>query len=141
MFRYRLGYHSMEESDSVELSHDLKFSEAEISKMVAEAIRVIDPLWREKWNESLDQTDSLRNHEPNFQDLWSGPFIGEEHLSVAKWLCDNKGFQRVGYEVIWSAFGWANLAEEDNWRDYRDKPDVLDQVREALAGTINERIY
>jgi hypothetical protein len=102
MYNYKIGYYSCEESEYFELSHKKKFSNEEITEMIATICR--DLIEEEKKDEI-----SLK---PSFQ------YMVEE---VKEGLIAKYNFEEVKYEVNWSVFGWADLLDENDWKEESDE--------------------
>jgi len=109
-YNYKIGYHSHEESDYVELQHEKKFSDNELTEMIAEAtVEIIKK--------------RTGNYTHNFQDIFGDS-------SLIQYLIEKFGFKLIEYELRWSAFGWASIFDKTNWKE--DRGDHLDKITDAV---------
>ncbi len=113
-YNYKIGYYSHEESDFVELQHDKKFSDDELTEMIAKT--TVDII--KKMKKVNDQTH-------NFQDI----FNSEDH-SIIQCLIEKFGFKSVEYELYWSVFGWASVSDKTSWKGDRDNR--LDKITDVV---------
>ncbi len=113
-FNYKIGYYSHEESDYVELQHEKKFSDDELTEMIADA--TVETI--KKMKITGDETHS-------FQDIFN---YGNDNL--VQYLIEKFGFKTIEYELNWSVFGWASLFDKTDWKWDRDNS--LDKITEAV---------
>lgn len=114
-YNYKIGYYSHEESDYVELQHEKKFSDNELSDMIAEATV-----------ETIKKMKRAGNYTHNFQDIFSED-------SLIQYLIEKFGFRRIEYELNWNIFGWASIFDKADWKEDRD--DRLDKITEEVNKT------
>lgn len=112
MYLYKIGYYSMEESDYIELQHDKKFSDDEMSEMIAEA--TIDTIRKEGITKYT------------FQCIFSSD-------NFIQFLKNKFNFKELEYELKWSAFGWASIYDKNDWKHDRDESlnKITDAVKKA----------
>lgn len=103
-YNYKIGYHSYEESDDFELSHDMKFSQEELAMMIAKICKGL-------------VTEGGRN---TFQNIY---------YSVKDELIQYHGFKEIEYEIEYSVFGWADILNENDWKD---SGDTLEDLRKKI---------
>ena len=127
MYRYKIGYGTCEESEFVELEHEKKFTEDDITQMIAETIEaeIKEGLFEEK-----DEEGFYYDFAFNFNHVWNN---AHEDKKLVDWLIENKGFVLVKYEVDWDAFGWASVLDKNDWKTYRQKGDNLSKITDYLA--------
>lgn len=121
-YNYKIGYNSHEESDYVELQHETKFSDNELTEMLAEA--TVETI--KKMKQTGDRTH-------NFQDIFYF-----ENDSLIQCLIEKFGFKLIDYELCWSVFGWASIFDKKDWKG--DRHNHLDKITEAVnkAGFIRK---
>ena len=99
MYKYSIGYSMWDESSSVQLLHEKKFTHEEITEMVAEAIAEI-----------VEQTigHELELYEYMFKiyNLWND---SGETVSVADHLIAEYGFVLDKIDVVWSIEGFKSV--------------------------------
>jgi len=103
MYIYNLGYYSHEESEYTQLSHKDKFTQKEFEGFVMKASAKII-------KESNDK-------KLTFQDIFSG---------VVEELVKSYGFTEVKFDAEFSAFGWADILDKNDWKSEREKS--LDKI-------------
>jgi len=111
-YNYKIGYYSDEGSDCIELQHEKKFSDSELTEMIAEA--TIDTI------KKMKQT---RYYTHSFQDIFDDP-------RFVQYLIEKFGFNLIEYESYWSVFGWASIFDKSDWKESRD--DLLNKITEAV---------
>jgi len=119
MYLYKIGYTSCEENGFWDLSHTEKFTQDDLTNMIAEAIVALKP----EINNEYDYTKDLQEY-----------FEHYEGDTIASWLIKNKGFKAVDFQEVWSGFGWASVFDIKDWDEYRhdtDK-DLVKKVNELL---------
>ena len=130
MYRYKLGYHSCEESGYVELEHEKQFSKEELVDMIGDAtVQVIKRMKQQP-------LDEIYLH--SFQDICSGIWC-EGGYSLAEAMIELFGFKSIIYENSISFFGWASIFAKNDWEEYRDEEDGLNKVVDkVLAAGFSE---
>lgn len=113
-YNYKIGYHSYEESDYVELQHETKFSDNELTEMIAEATV-----------ETIKKTKISNNYMHNFQDIFES-----KDPSLIEYLIEKFGFKLIEYELSWRVFGWSSVFDKDEWGD--DRGEHLDKITDAV---------
>ncbi len=111
-YLYKIGYHSYDESNYVELCHNCKFTQQELTEMIAEAVVALKNIIVKEDHE----------YTKNFDSFMLGD--GMKH-NIIGWLIDNKGFEEVKYEQIWSMFGSFAIFDEKQFcglSEYNDHP-------------------
>lgn len=116
-YNYKIGYYSHEESDYVELQHEIKFSDNELTEMLAEA--TVDIITKMK---------KRIRYIHNFQDAFES-----EDPSLIRYLIEKFGFKLIDHELCWSAFGWASVFDKSDWKGDRD--DHLDKITDIVNRT------
>jgi hypothetical protein len=112
-YNYKIGYHSHEESGYVELQHEKKFSDEELTEMISEStVEIIKKMKQDGYVHS-------------FQDI----FNYEDH-SIIKYLREKYGFKDIGYELSWTVFGWASIFDKSDWEGDRDNH--LEKITDAV---------
>jgi len=109
-YAYKIGYYSMEESDYVELQHDNKFGDEELTEIIANA--VVETI--KKLKETCECVHS-------FQGMY---------CFITQYLLENCGFKRIKYQFVWSTFGWGSVFDNDNWGD--DRGEHLNKITDAV---------
>ena len=109
MYLYKIGYTSCEESGFWDLWHEQKFTQDDLTNMIAEAIIALKP---QIHKDDEEYTDNLQEY-----------FEHYKRENIASWLIENKGFKSVDFQEIWSAFGWASVFDINDWESYRDETD------------------
>ena len=132
MYKYKIGFTSCEESGFVELEHETKLVQKDISEMIAEYIRLKTPFLRKA---VFGKHGVQKEYGTSFEEFF---YAHQEELSEEKsllsWLIKEKGFLPVVYEQVWTGWGWAEVLERDSWRSYRGGgEDVLDEVQDFLG--------
>lgn len=112
-YNYKIGYYSHEESDYIELQHEKKFSDNELTELIAEA--TVETI--KKMRKAGDYTHS-------FQYIFRKDLI--------QYLIEKIGFKRIEYELCWNIFGWGSVFDKKDWKEDRD--DHLDKITEAVNG-------
>lgn len=115
MFRYKLGYHSCEESYYFEVEHETLYSQDTLCGFIAEY---------------LDEYEHRQESEgilfSSYQDIFH-PFA-DDIPSIKDWLIKNKGFVPIEYTEVISVFGWAQIEDKTSWQDYREEGDFIDII-------------
>lgn len=114
-YHYKIGYYSHEESNYEELQHENKFSDDELTEMIAEA--TVETIKKAK------MTDNHYIH--NFQDVFD-----DKDNSLIIYLIEKFGFKLIIYESTWNVFGWASIFDKDEWRD--DRGEHLDKITDIV---------
>lgn len=114
-YNYKIGYYSHEESDYVELQHKTKFSDNELTEMIAEA--TVDTI------KKMKMTDNHYIH--TFQDVFDS-----EDPSLIQYLIEKFGFKLIEYELSYRVFGWGSVFDKDEWGD--DRGEHLDKITDTL---------
>jgi len=117
MYNYQIGYYSYEDSCYVGLSHEQKFTDAQMTEMISWA--VVDKIQRSK-----DSPDKHYLH--GFQD-----FLNRYGNDVIEFLVKTYGFTRITYEVVWDCFGWASVFDQSDW-DGHDRDGHLKALTDAV---------
>ena len=113
-YNYKIGYHSYEESDYVELQHEKKFSDNELTEMIVEATV-----------ETIKKKKKADDYLHSFQDVFNS-----EYPSLIKYLIGKFDFKLIEYELTWSIFGWASIFDKTDWTEDRGKH--LDKIIDAV---------
>lgn len=124
MYRYKIGYWSHEDSFFVELEHDKKFTEEDLTGMICEAI-----IWVVR---ELAKRDVYIH---NFSDAMM-PHCSQPHdiiIDVPTFLVKQRGFRATQYEADWSVFGWPSLFHKDDWGEQRT--DRLNDITDFINAT------
>jgi hypothetical protein len=113
-YNYKVGYYTHEGSDYIELQHDKKFSDVDLTEMIAEA--TIDTIKKMKktGNDVHCFKDIFENHEGN----------------LIKYLIEKFGFKKIKYELCWDVFGWASVFDKLDWDG--DRCDHLDKITDMV---------
>lgn len=126
MYKYKIGYGTCEEFACVELEHKDKFSKADITRMVAEAIEAIFP---DKMKHAKNEKGYYYEFAFKFEQFWTN---GLNETNIISWLIENKGFKQSEYELTWSVFGWASVLDKKDWNGDRGKNDELAKITTYL---------
>ena len=138
IYFYNVGYDSYEESPSVVLYHNQKFSEKEFQNLCASVTAKIYKN-RDKLSESrhfiLYENKKLKTG-IKFEDLYR--LLTDE-------LCKNHGFKKIEYSSIFSPFGWAQVDDEKDWNEngVGDEGSDLKAKRDKIFSTriiLTERV-
>jgi hypothetical protein len=114
-YNYKIGYNSHEESDYVELQHEKRFSDEELTEMISEStVEII---------KKMKQDDYVHS----FQDIFN---YGDH--GIIKYLKEKYGFKDIEYELCWTVFGWASIFDKSDWEG--DRGNHL----EKITGAVNE---
>ncbi len=98
MYIYNIGYHTYEESESVQLYHEKKYTKEEFESITTEAVgRVLKAVSKDK---------------VTFQSIL---------FDVVEELTKNFGFTRVKFTSEFNVFGWADILDGKDWEDDRDE--------------------
>jgi hypothetical protein len=111
VYNYKIGYYSHEESYYVELFHENKFMDNEITEMVADA--------------TISVIKKMKGREEGvhgFEDIMNDGLI--------QFLIEKYDFKRLTYENIWTVFGWASIFDKTDWKGDRDER--LNKLTDAL---------
>ena len=128
MYLYKIGYGTYEENSYVELSHENKFTEEELTEMIASAIASlivhIEP----------DENGQYYAHQFKFDEFFNGiyRFDSKERKDIVEWLIEVKGFKRIEYDVTWQGFGWCSVLDKGDWASSRKKNDEVSQITDHL---------
>jgi hypothetical protein len=120
MFLYDIGYHSCEESDYIQLWHEKKFTQNDLTNMICEAV--------------LETVKAERAKDPkayihNFEDVYS---FAMNSGGVITYLLEHFGFKEVKFQESWTCFGWASIFEKKDWDTYKDKNDPMYKIVEYM---------
>ena len=99
MYVYKIGYGGFEESGSIELCHEDKFTKEQMTDMIAEAV-----IYKIRNKDEYDY------------------FYGYDHFInefVAMYLIKEKGFSTVEYELVWEGCCNASMFYEAEHSSYR----------------------
>lgn len=125
MYKYQIGYSTWEESSYVELYHEQKFTEDDITNMVAEAIYArIEYL---KANNAFSN-DKYMNKFSSYWDTYTD-------TSIPDWLIKNKGFVKIEYDLSWSCDGWECVFKE-NSKDEHIKKIAIELKKMAICDKV-----
>ncbi len=112
-YNYKIGYYSHEESDYIELQHEKKFSDEELTEMISEyTVEII---------KKMKQDDYVHS----FQDIFN---YGDH--GIIKYLKEKYGFKDIEYELSWTVFGWASIFDKSDWEGDRDNH--LEKITDAV---------
>lgn len=111
-YNYKIGYYSHEESDYVELQHEKKFSDNELTEIIAEATV-----------ETIKKMKRVGDSTHDFQDVFEDP-------SLVQYLIEKFGFKLIEYELYRSVFGWGSVFDKTDWKG--DRNNLLDKITEAV---------
>lgn len=112
-YNYKIGYYSHEESDYVELQHEKKFSDDELTEMIADA--TVETI------KKMKQIDNDYTH--SFRDIFEDP-------GLIQYLIEKFGFKRIEYELCINIFGWGSVFDKSDWKG--DRGDHLDKITDAV---------
>lgn len=118
-YNYKIGYYSHEESNYVELQHEKKFSDEELTEMISEYTVYIIKI--------MKQNDDYIH---SFQDIFNSGDQG-----IIQYLKEKYGFNDIEYELFWSVFGWASIFDKSDWKGDRDNH------LEKIADVVNKAGY
>lgn len=110
---YNIGYHSYEESEYVQLYHELEFTRNQLRDLIHAATRRV-----------LDKIQSGEIEHPityTFQNLFD---------DVIREMIEIYDFEPVEYTAEWECFGWPSVLDKQSWSGSRDKN--LDMLTEYL---------
>lgn len=113
IYNYKIGYYSHEESDYVELQHDKKFSDNELTEMIADT--TVETI------KKMKQTDNDYRH--SFQDIF-------EDSNFVQCLIEKFDFKRIEYELCINIFGWGSVFDKSDWKG--DRGDHLDKITDIV---------
>lgn len=111
MYFYNIGYNSYEESDYSQLWHEKKYSEKEFKEII---FKIILDIFK-------NRTEEDKKWEKTFQHILP---------EVVEQLIENFGFKEVEFDAEFNVFGWADLTDENDWKQVRDEE--LDEITKYL---------
>lgn len=121
MYKYRIGYVDFEDCGSVQLEHDQKFTEQDITIMIAEAIKDLYP----------EVVNHNNGHFDEFTEFFNGRWYSDKDVScITGWLVKNKGFRYVEYEVDWCVSN-GSVTNDTRWI-CGEKETPLEHIRQFL---------
>jgi len=127
MYFYKIGYTSYEESDYVELQHELCFTKEQITDMLADAIVAL-------WEDVFKDKDIGDIEYPTKMQLYYFFDTYNEH-NIGSWLIKNKGFLPVVYQEIFSLWGWFAFNKPETWTEETKRsitiPVIMKKLKEA----------
>jgi hypothetical protein len=115
MYNYKVGYHSYEESNYIDLFHEKLFTKEQLEDIVNKvAVEVV--------REMRKTTDFISN----FQDI-------VENTLFTQMLTEKYGFKELKYQQVLSYFGWGSIFHNDDWADNKGKEEqkLVDEINKA----------